>query len=63
MLLEELSKMSKKTPSQDLNCRIDAKQQDDWWFQDVADEVSGGESSIFRGTKINYKTWTTLLSS
>ena len=32
--------------SQDLNCRIDAKRQDDWWFNDVAEEVSGGESSV-----------------
>ena len=55
--------MFKKTHSQDLNCRINAKRHDDWWFNDVAEEVSGGESSVFRTRKINYKTWTTLLSS
>ena len=27
------------------------KRQDDWWFNDVAEEVSGGESSVFRTRK------------
>jgi len=56
--------MSKKTPSQDLNSRIQAKIQDDWWFHEtVAEDSSGRESSIYKKTKINFKTWTSLLSS
>ncbi len=34
MLLEESNKMSKKTPSQDSNSKIEAKKIDDWFFHE-----------------------------
>ena len=34
MLLEVLSKMSRRTPLQDSHSKIEAKRQDDWWFHE-----------------------------
>ncbi len=56
--------MWRKTPSQDLNSKINAKQQDDWWFgETMAANCPGGESFIFRTRKIDHKKWTSILSS